>query len=651
MTKSTSILLLLFAVVFYSCKNETTKKATNKFSDEDKLRIAQLCDERKGEALKEYLTSANAILRAEAAMACASIGDTSMAPALSPLMNDNMPEVRTAAYYAIGMLGNPAVTTDLMFSSSNDTDPIAKGASYEAMGRMAAKAIASNSNSKTIEDCIHVLDFARFETEEERLGWAKGAFHIHMAGSTDERLMERMPFVLQKTGGDSRLACAYAMARFKGDWFKKDKSKKYVLSWCQMERNSDVRMVQMSMLARINDDEAVKMLKGYLLSDSQDQSVKVSALRAAAKVEAIKTSDIIHLLNDQDDYVVQECLLALETKNYLESIDDIVSKCSSRSTIIKAGSLKLANKASNGTRGEEIWSAFQSATSEYDKVHYAHALSASPAMASKCLESAMAEKSAPVKYALTEAIIEMHHGSNWPASENYSDYCTQLFATGDIGLQALVAVDLREEKLNAAQKTTFNDSFNAALGKLNLPKEIETYNEIVRTINSFGLQKLDEKKVEYNHAIDWKLVSSIPSDQKVIITTSKGEVEMELKVNDAPGSVASFVQLVKSGFYDGKYFHRVIPNFVVQGGCPRGDGMGGTDYTLRSEFSLHDYRPGAVGLASSGPDTESCQWFVTHVSTPHLEGRYTIFGYVTKGLDVIKKINVGDKIESIKLVE
>ena len=125
---------------------------------------------------------------------------------------------------------------------------------------------------------------------------------------------------------------------------------------------------------------------------------------------------------------------------------------------------------------------------------------------------------------------------------------------------------------------------------------------------------------------------------------------MDLHINDAPGSVASFVKLVKEGFYDNKHFHRVIPNFVIQGGCPRGDGMGGTDYTLRSEFALHDYSPGAVGLASSGPDTESCQWFVSHISTPHLEGRYTIFAHVSSGLDIVRKINVGDQITKIELL-
>jgi cyclophilin family peptidyl-prolyl cis-trans isomerase len=189
----------------------------------------------------------------------------------------------------------------------------------------------------------------------------------------------------------------------------------------------------------------------------------------------------------------------------------------------------------------------------------------------------------------------------------------------------------------------------AGLQNLNLPREVETYNEIVKTINVLGNEQLPESKPVYNHPIDWTLVKTIPQNHRATIHTTKGDIVIELKVNESPGSVASFVKLAKDGFYNGKFFHRVIPNFVIQGGCPRGDGMGGTDYTLRTELSLRDFSPGAVGLASSGNDTESCQWFITHMATPHLEGRYAIFAYVTEGMEIVRRITVGDQILGIEV--
>ena len=135
------------------------------------------------------------------------------------------------------------------------------------------------------------------------------------------------------------------------------------------------------------------------------------------------------------------------------------------------------------------------------------------------------------------------------------------------------------------------------------------------------------------------------------ILTDRGNIELKLYPNEAAGTVANFAKLVDLDFYDGKVFHRVVPNFVVQTGCPRGDGYGSLDYTIRSEFSKISYDQGGyIGMASAGPDTESTQWFITHSPTPHLDGRYTIFGKVVSGMDVVHEIQQGDKITDIRII-
>jgi len=106
----------------------------------------------------------------------------------------------------------------------------------------------------------------------------------------------------------------------------------------------------------------------------------------------------------------------------------------------------------------------------------------------------------------------------------------------------------------------------------------------------------------------------------------------------------SILRLVRGGFYRGLTFHRVVPNFVVQGGDPRGDGWGGPGYTLRSEFSTVRYGRGTVGMASAGKDTEGSQFFITHSPQPHLDGRYTVVGRVLRGMDVVDALRVGDRI-------
>jgi len=111
----------------------------------------------------------------------------------------------------------------------------------------------------------------------------------------------------------------------------------------------------------------------------------------------------------------------------------------------------------------------------------------------------------------------------------------------------------------------------------------------------------------------------------------------------------NFLKLSEKNYYDKTIFHRVVPNFVIQGGDPTGTGYGGPGYSIRGEYSPLTFEEGMVGMASSGKDTEGSQFFITHSATPHLDGKYTIFGKVVEGMDVVDKILVGDYIESVKI--
>ncbi len=130
----------------------------------------------------------------------------------------------------------------------------------------------------------------------------------------------------------------------------------------------------------------------------------------------------------------------------------------------------------------------------------------------------------------------------------------------------------------------------------------------------------------------------------VVLETSKGKLEIECFANEARLHCANFVALVKEGYYNGLIWHRVVSNFVVQGGDPRGDGWGGPGYTVRDEISRRRYEAGSVGMPKGGKDTGGGQLFITHLPTPHLDGNYTLFGKVTQGLEVVAKLEIGDKI-------
>jgi cyclophilin family peptidyl-prolyl cis-trans isomerase/HEAT repeat protein len=135
------------------------------------------------------------------------------------------------------------------------------------------------------------------------------------------------------------------------------------------------------------------------------------------------------------------------------------------------------------------------------------------------------------------------------------------------------------------------------------------------------------------------------------IHTEKGQIKIELFPQDAPITVDSFVTLARKGHFNNLTFHRVVPNFVIQGGDPRGDGEGGPGYQIRCEINPRPYTRGAVGMALSGKDTGGSQFFITHSPQPHLDGGYTVFGQVTSGMEVVDRIARGDLIKRIEIVE
>ncbi|HEX7241869.1 MAG TPA: peptidylprolyl isomerase, partial [Longimicrobiaceae bacterium] len=128
------------------------------------------------------------------------------------------------------------------------------------------------------------------------------------------------------------------------------------------------------------------------------------------------------------------------------------------------------------------------------------------------------------------------------------------------------------------------------------------------------------------------------------IVTESGAVDLRLYAADAPLTVMNFLGLADRGFFDGQEWPRVVPNFVVQGGDPRGDTSGGPGYAIRDEINRHPYGTGTLGMALSGPDTGGSQWFLTHSPQPHLDGGYTVFGQVSDGMEAVDRVVVGAKI-------
>ncbi len=137
------------------------------------------------------------------------------------------------------------------------------------------------------------------------------------------------------------------------------------------------------------------------------------------------------------------------------------------------------------------------------------------------------------------------------------------------------------------------------------------------------------------------------------IQTSRGTIRLQLHDDKTPNTVGNFVKLANQGFYDGLKFHRVIADFMIQTGCPEGTGRGGPGYQFADEFhpTLKHDGPGVLSMANAGPNTNGSQFFITHVATPHLDGKHSVFGRVIEGQDVVDTVLQGDTMEKVTIVD
>ncbi len=216
--------------------------------------------------------------------------------------------------------------------------------------------------------------------------------------------------------------------------------------------------------------------------------------------------------------------------------------------------------------------------------------------------------------------------TNDPKPKNYSDYAYKWLESNEVNLQRSAAnyfvENMKDSELNKWSKSKYQLTANAANQKLG-------------------------NKIEQEH------IGAIPTPEaldalpkRLIIKTTKGDIKIRL-FNDTPYTSANFVKLAKEGFYNKTYFHRVIPNFVAQGGSRYGDGNGVVNYSIREELNQRSHRFGTIGMATSGKDTAGGQFFINLAPNLHLDSNYTVFGEVISGMDVVLKLQQSDQVVAI----
>jgi cyclophilin family peptidyl-prolyl cis-trans isomerase/HEAT repeat protein len=640
------------------------------YADAVRRRIATAQDERRPAALLPFLTDKNPTYRAAAAEALASVQDRTAVPALLPLLLDAAPAVRRAAAYALGQTGDstavPALSQRL---AQPETNSLARRAAYEALGRCVTK--QSVSQLWTIKPPGPDSAAAPGRAWGLYRAALRGLATAEAVGQATKLLGQNRQVLAARQGASA------ALTRMRGqDSTLARVALPVLLKALGSDPDYFVRANCATALGRVVRPVAYNKLLKATNTDI-DHRVRIAALRGLpAKSSQTTAGDImIAIEHELRQPLSQEALVAAELLlKSLTSVSDTSDKQQStfnlagyaaftrqtrhyraRATLLQAA-LRHAPAAQRPAVADTIRRRYQRTANQYEKAALLTALSEDPAQFDFLAQKVALTTGPPVVPGTAlAALVAIRGNKNFPAARE-ADFAAALrraLAGGDVAQLSTAAEAYAEPKLMPAPQPEDLAALRQARDKLTLPREIEPWIALQQTLDK--LEKAPTptpvpRGTASQHPIDWALVQSVPVGQRVRLTTTQGVIELELKVAEAPGAVASFVSLVRQHFYDGLYFHRVVPNFVAQGGDPRGDGSGSTPYTLRSELGPLAYGAGAVGLASAGKDTESCQFFITHLPTPHLDGRYPIFAQVTSGLDVVQRLDIGDRITAATLL-
>jgi len=669
MNSITSLFLGLLAGFFlYSCVPVTEEVITEvELSSEDPIfrKILNFQDTRQVDSLYLYLKHNNPGYRYTSAMAFASVRDSNALTNLHPILKDNNEDVRCAAAYAIGQIGHKSGVA-LLINNFERSDSLKQWNRYnqsvlEAVGKCGSKNeldFVSSIRTYNVTDTFLLL------------GQAQSIYRFSLRGLINNKGTQRMVDLIDnaETPEKVMLYAAQYLSRAKYPVLA-EKNQQAIIRRINNTSSIDVKSGLAIALGKTKSEQALNELLG-LYDREQNILVKCNIIRALKNFPYARVQSVAFKgLKSKDTQLAQTAAEFFYTNG--EGTDGSVyyqMSADSLNPIVELTLLKAANKnvspvyeAQNLAINNKLKWIFRDTTnSVYSRAYALKALAEYGWNYKYVYRNGFANSEPVIRTACMEAIqtiakdpfFDRNFGlGRKQVKKDLSQYIASAINGADPAMKAVAAGILADSTLQLKDLYENSSFLHVAKRGLKLPEETETLYAIIAAIDIFDNTKTELPVPEFNHPIDWEMYSALPKTPQARIETKKGDIIVDLYPLDAPSSTVSFLKLAKDGFYDGKTFHRMVPNFVIQAGCPRGDGYGSLDYSLRSEVSQKYYSEGGyLGMASAGADTEGVQWFITHGATPHLDGRYTIFGKVNQGMDVVQSIQVGDIIETIKIL-
>ena len=653
-----TFILFIVACSHGSIKEFDNQKITdNKFKNDVLQEIVNLQNNRNTSELLKYFNNADPLVRETAVLAIGSVQDKKAVDRLLDLLeNDESQRIRMAAAFSIGQVGIEGVVGNLTSILNDESSNLVKSKILESLGKC--------GNDSTLD---FLVAYVKNQTNNEVINGAMlGISRLALRNIFSGGAMGQIYSVLNNKNytDENKYYASIALSRLKDfdltPYFK-ELSESFTNS-----TNLNVRLNLIAAFSNIKGNAAIDFLKNNI-QFADDYRIKVNIIKSLNHFDYEDINKTIFRCIDDSDIncaiQASEYFLLKGTMADAEKYFSAARKVKNWRvrTNLMAAALKFSYNKSKLT--SYIKANYQNAKNIYEKAALLKALGNDISNYEFVSEQVFSSKYYIIRDSGLDGLAEMRRNKDFDSlnkamkgfgkpdlSVEFAAIFKKAILSGDIALVAIAAEVIRDPDLDFRKLYKNSYFIVQALNNCKLPQEIETYRELQKTVAFMNGTK-EPESVKLNPIVpDWDYISQIPYNQQIEISTSKGKIIIELHVNQAPVSVSNFLKLIEQNYYNNKVIHRTVPNFVVQDGCPRGDGWGGPDYVICSEFAMDYFTEGTLGMASAGKDTESSQWFITNSPTPHLDGKYTNFGQVVKGMEVVHQLEVGDTIKSIEII-
>jgi peptidylprolyl isomerase len=632
--------------------------------------IVDLQVARDGISIMPYLRDDDPVVRARAAFALASVQEPAAVTELFPLLRDPDPAVRADAAFALGQIADSTTAPDLLDALRREEHSTVQHRLLEALGKTGDhRSLVTLTATPAMDQASVALTMGRYGIRDVHdsvtATWLAGRI------TADAALLRR------------NAAYYFGRVTETTPWAHEAENVRHALAGIHMSDAAPMHLVLG--LGRLEEPQDAALIAARLRM-ATDWRVRASAARALGDIapDSNLPTPLLHALDDVSRHV------AINAAGGIARFSPIPATNVARVTAWVEGHADTWHVAAPllevlAANGE--WDLAQGVVEQYEAEGNAAAVRAAMGAIGRTPDRrafALLREYAALSQGDGGAAAVAALRTRWngedslSGAEEYYDVFAQALRSGEIGaaraaaqtlggqeFRELGSVELLQDVFNTLGAPADSDRKVAIIqtfGRMNDESTLATLraaseddNDAVRGAAAAALARRGPQAgrgpARTLRTIDWEYLERIGPRPQLILETEKGTITLELVTEEAPLTVQTVVQLAEAGNYDNVPYHRVVSNFVVQGGdISQGTGPAVAPFVIRSEFTRIPYERGVVGVASSGKDTETSQYFITHVMSPHLDGRYTAFGWVVNGLDVVDRIYQGDRLVRARVV-